>query len=204
MREMVINMYTIGLTGSMGAGKSYAAAIFREFGIDSIDTDMISRQVTRPGTSCLAALRQYFGDTIIANDGTLDRRRLALLAFISNESTAALNIITHRHILAECRTWLYKREAEGRFAALVQAPLLYESGFNYYCDYVVAVLCDTETKLRRVIARDKITAAFALARISKQHDDRYFYRRADFTVNNNDGKDLRLQIDLIIQQIKFV
>lgn len=204
MREVVINMYTIGLTGSMGAGKSYAAAVFREFGIDSIDTDMISRQVTRPGTSCIDELRRYFGDTIIANDGTLDRRRLASLAFINNESTSALNTITHRHILAECRARLCRHEAAGEFAALVQAPLLYESGFNYYCDYVVAVLCDTEAKLRRVIARDKITAEAALARISKQHDDRYFYRRADFTVNNNDGKDLRLQIDLIIQQIKFV
>jgi dephospho-CoA kinase len=188
----------------MGAGKSYAAAVFREFGIDSIDTDAISRQVTHPGTPCLAALRGYFGDTIITDDGTLDRRRLASLAFSDKERTAALNNITHRYILAQCRSLLCCHEAAGEFAVLVQAPLLYESGFNYYCDYVVAVLSDTKTKLRRVIDRDKITEESAIALMSKQHDDHYFYQRADFTVNNNDGKDIRKQIDLIIQQIKFV
>lgn len=188
----------------MGAGKSYAAAVFRSFGIESIDTDMISRQVTLPGTPCLGELRRFFGEGIIASDGTLDRRRLAEAAFADKEKTAVLNAITHRYILAECRTRLRELEAAGSFAALVQAPLLYESGFNYYCDYVVAVLCDTEEKLRRVTARDGITRAQALARISKQHDDRYFYNRADFTISNNPGDDIRLQVDLIIQQIKFV
>ncbi len=197
-------MYTIGLTGSMGAGKSYAAAVFGEFGILSIDTDTVSRQVTHPGTPCLEELRLYFGDTIITNDGTLDRSELAKIAFADKEKTLALNKITHKHILAECRKWLRLREAEGQFAAIVQAPLIYESGFNYHCDYVVAVLCDTATKLRRIYNRDGITEQDALARMSKQHNDRYFYNRADFTVNNNDGENIRLQIDLIIQQIKFV
>ncbi|MHB1151453.1 MAG: dephospho-CoA kinase [Eubacteriales bacterium] len=197
-------MYTIGLTGSMGAGKSYAAAVFGEFGIQSIDTDMVSRQVTRPGTPCLEELRLYFGDNIITGDGTLDRSELAKIAFADQENTAILNKITHKHILAECRKWLHLREAEGQFAAVVQAPLLYESGFNYYCDYVVAVLCDTATKLRRIYNRDGIDEQAALARLSKQHDDRYFYNRADFTINNNNGENIRLQIDLIIQQIKFV
>lgn len=197
-------MYTIGLTGSMGAGKSYAAAVFSEFGIKSIDTDIISRQVTLPGTPCLDELRLYFGGSIISGDGTLDRSRLAKIAFADKVSTAALNKITHKHILAECRKWLRLREAENQFAAAVQAPLLYESGFNYYCDYVVAVMCDTATKLRRIYFRDGIPEQAALARLSKQHDDRYFYNRADFYVNNNDGENIRLQIDLIIQQIKFV
>lgn len=197
-------MYTIGLTGSMGAGKSYTAAVFGEFGIPGIDTDMVSRQVTCPGTPCLDELRRYFGSSILCSDGTLDRGRLASIAFADQESTLALNKITHKHILAECRKWLRQREAENQFAAVIQAPLLYESGFNYYCDYVVAVLCDTKTKLRRIYNRDGITEQAALARMSKQHDDRYFYNRADFTVNNNDGENIRLQIDIIIQQIKFV
>lgn len=197
-------MYTLGLTGSMGAGKSYASAVFCDFGIPSIDTDLVSRQVTYPGSPCLKELRSAFGDNILNGDRTLDRSMLAKIAFADKESTAMLNKITHKHILTECRQWLRQKEAEGLFAAIVQAPLLYESGFNYRCDYVVAVLCDTETKLRRVCLRDSMTRQEALARLSKQHDDRYFYNRADYTINNNDGQNIKLQIDLIIQQIKFV
>lgn len=197
-------MFTIGLTGSMGSGKSYAAAIFGEFGIKSIDTDEISRIVTLPGTSCLGELVQHFGEGILTRDKKLDRSKLAAAAFADKDSTAVLNKITHKHILAECRSRLRRLEAEGEFAAVIEAPLLYESGFNYYCDYIVAVLCDTAVKLRRIRDRGGITEEAALARLSKQHDDDYFYNRADFTVNNNDGHNIRLQIDLIIQQIRFV
>lgn len=197
-------MYILGLTGSMGSGKSHAAAVFDEFGITGIDTDMISRQITLPGTPCLEELKRHFGAGIITPSGALDRGKLAEIAFSDKKSTLLLNNITHKYIIAECREWLNLREREGRFAALVQAPLLYESRFNYHCDYVIAVLCDTETKLRRIRIRDGMTGEEALARLAGQHSDRYFYNRADFTINNNDGANICLQIDLIIQQIKFV
>lgn len=197
-------MYTLGLTGSMGSGKSHAATIFEEFGIAGIDTDMISRQVTLPGTPCREELVQFFGSDIIAPSGALDRGKLATIAFSNKEITLLLNNITHKYIIAECRRWLNLREREGRFAVLVQAPLLYESRFNYDCDFVIAVLCDTETKIRRIRIRDGMTEQESRARLAGQHDDRYFYNRADYTLNNNDGKNIRLQVDLVIQQIKFV
>lgn len=197
-------MYTIGLTGGMGAGKSYAAALFHRFGIPDIDTDAVAREVTSSGSACLDELSGYFGADIINADGSLDRKKLAALAFASEEKTRILNAVTHRYILNKCRDWLRRREEEGCFAAVVQAPLLYESGFNYRCDYVAAVLCDTETKIKRVTARSGLSREETLARLSRQHDDIYFSRRADFLLYNNDGDNLYLQIDLVVQQIKFV
>lgn len=197
-------MYTLGLTGQMGAGKTFCAPIFADFGIDTLDTDDVSRMVCEAGMPCTRELEDRFGGEIIRADGSLDRRKLAQIAFSDTVNTAALNFITHKYILAECRAFIDERRNAGAFACIIAAPLLFESRFNFYCDFTAAVLCSEGTRLERVIERDNTTRSAALDRMRRQHDEAFFRRSCDFLINNNDGFRPDLQIDLIVQQLKFV
>lgn len=196
-------MLTLGLTGGMGAGKGYCAEIFAKHGILSVDTDKVSRAVVRPGMPCLAELVENFGGSILQPDGELDRKALAALAFADIDKTNLLNSISHKYILRECKLWLEERRKAGDFAAIVDAPLLFESKFNCICDYTIGVICDTETRIERVIERDGITAEQALSRIEKQHTNDFFRRCCDYLIYNERGLDPALQIDIIIQQLRF-
>lgn len=186
----------------MGAGKGYCSEVFERRGIHSVDTDVVSRIVTQKGSPCLKELAEHFGEKILLPDGSLDRRALAAIAFTDSESTEALNFSTHKYILAECRRRLREREEKGDFAAIIDAPLLFESGFNNYCDYVIAVIAETETRVKRVIERDGLTREQAMARISKQHTNAFFRSRADFIIYNEENADPAMQIDIVIQQLK--
>jgi len=197
-----IIIYIIGLTGPMGAGKGYCSEIFARCGIMSIDTDKVSREVCQAGMPCLSELAGHFGEEILLPDGSLDRKKLASIAFSSHENTALLNSITHKYILAECVNFLEQRRSAGDFAAIIDAPLLFESGFDSRCDYIVSVLADEDTRIKRAIERDKCTAEEALARMKKQHTADFFYSNSDFIIDNNDGMRPDLQIDLIVQQLK--
>lgn len=177
-------MLTIGLTGGSGAGKGYVAELFAKYGIESLDTDRVSRRVCEPGKPCTAALAEAFGETILGEDGTLDRRGLAAIAFGDPQKLAILNTITHKYILDECRTWLAAQRARGARAAIIDAPQLFESGFDRECDITVAVIADRETRMTRILRRDGITPEAAALRISRQKDDVWFCSHCTYTVSN--------------------
>lgn len=178
-------MKIIGLTGGSGSGKGYVSGLFEAAGVPVLDTDRVSRLVCAPGSPCTAELAERFGSGIILPDGSLDRRGLAQIAFANPESTAALNAITHRHILAYARDWLDQKRAEGCAAAIIDAPQLYESGFDAECDAVIAVAADRELRISRILARDGITREQAELRLSRQHDDDFFRAHADYIIENN-------------------
>jgi len=197
-------MYTLGLTGGSGAGKGYVSEIFLRYGIKSLDTDKVSRMVCMPGTPCLCEIKNEFGSDVIREDGTLDRKGLGKIVFGDRDKLLKLNSITHHYILDECKKWLNEREKSGDFAAIIDAPQLYESRFNRYCDYVIAVLADRELRIKRITERDSISREDAVKRINNQFSDAYFRDRAHFLIYNNEDNRPELQIDLIIQQMRWV
>ena len=91
-------MRVFGITGGSGSGKTTVSDIFRRLGAEIIDTDKIARSVTEKGSECLKELADAFGNGIILPDGSLDRRRLASIAFADKEKTALLSEITHKYI----------------------------------------------------------------------------------------------------------
>jgi dephospho-CoA kinase len=197
-------MYTIGLTGGIGSGKSYAADIFMGYGIPSIDTDIVAREVCEIGQPCLAEITENFTGCVLNNDGSLNRKALADIVFADKEKLRILNAVTHKYILNECKRWIRQCEKEGYYAALIGAPLLFESKFNYYCDFVISVIADTDVRIKRILQRDGMTENEALRRINNQHDNRFFIYNSDFIINNNPNNNVRLQIDLIYQQLRWV
>ncbi len=197
-------MYTLGLTGGSGAGKGYVSKIFADLGIPSLDTDLVSRRVYMPGQPCLDEIRRTFGSSVIRGDGSLDRKALGAIVFSDRESLDKLNAIAHHYILDVCRNWLRERERAGDFAAIIDAPQLYESRFDRSCDYVIAVLCDLDIRIDRIMKRDGISREDAEKRLNSQHSDVFFRDHAHFLIYNNPDNRPDLQIDLIMQQLRFV
>ncbi|MBE6658010.1 MAG: threonylcarbamoyl-AMP synthase [Ruminococcaceae bacterium] len=194
----------LGLTGGSGAGKGAVAATLTAHGIPTLDTDRVSRLVCEVGQPCLRALAEQFGDGILCPDGSLDRAGLAALVFGESdpdkkaEKLAALNRITHHYILEYARDWLAEQRAAGCTAACIDAPQLFESGFDRECSYIIGVTADKETRIARIMTRDGITREKAEQRIASQHDDAFFAAHCNTIIENNGDLDA---LDAAVRQL---
>lgn len=194
----------IGLTGPSGAGKGTVSKIFEENGIPCIDTDLVYRKLLMPPSECLNELCGYFGNGITADNGTLDRRRLAKVVFGkgNEEKLAVLNSISHRHILNKVREIIKEYNNKGYSVVAVDAPLLFESGFDSECDLIVSVVAPYHERLSRIVLRDGISEDAAKMRLSAQHGDEYYTKRSDYVITNDgDSEKLILQTLKIIKDI---
>ncbi len=196
-------MLTVGLTGPSGAGKSMVSSLFARYGVPCIDTDAVYHRLLEPPSACLDELTARFGCTILNEDGTLDRGILSSLVFSPDNTTALrdLNCITHRHILDAVRKQCDTLRKSGCPLVLVDAPQLYESGYDRECDHVIAVIAPYDVCLSRIMARDGLTRERAEARLRAQHSADYFRSRADVVMENYAAPEaLEAQILKLLQE----
>jgi dephospho-CoA kinase len=178
-----------GLTGQTGAGKSQVSAMLRERGFDVIDADLTSRQVTQPGSACLAELADTFGGGILRQDGSFDRGRMGGIVFGNAEKLRQLEAIIFPHIMRAIRGEA-SRLREGSRGIFLDAPTLFESGADKDCEKIVSVIAPLELRLRRILARDGLTEEAAARRISSQQEDAFYASRSDFVIVNDGGLQL--------------
>jgi len=174
-------MRVIGLTGPTGAGKSTVAAAFAKRGALVVDADRKAREIVEKGHPCLAALAAHFGDDILNADGTLCRPALAAKAFSSAEQTQRLNSITHPFIIARSRDILQNSAVS---LAVIDAPLLFESGMDSMCDETIAVLAPDGVRLARITQRDGIDSDKARQRMNAQPAEEFYCERATHILRN--------------------
>lgn len=188
-------MLTVGLTGSSGSGKGYVCGIFKEKGIPCLDTDKVCREVYKKGHKCYYDLVGAFGEGILGQDGEIDRKVLFELTFSDSEKYSLLNSIAFTHILKETKRWLALTEEQGNEIAVVDAPMLYESGFNSLCDKTVCVIADRPTQISRIVKRDGISEEAAVLRLDKQKKNLYYTSRANYTLDNSAANELKIYTD---------
>lgn len=169
----------IGLTGPTGAGKSSLRIFAEAEGFKVVDCDIIARKATEKSTEGLKALVQVFGEDILNEDKTLNRAKLAQKAFITKEKTELLNKTIFPYI-----TKLVEKEIIGD-KVLLDAPTLFESGIDSFCDKTIGVLADKDIRLSRITARDGITKKAALIRINAGKSDDFYKEKCDFIIFNN-------------------
>jgi dephospho-CoA kinase len=173
----------IGLTGTIGSGKSLVSAALRDLGAVVIDTDEVARDVVAPGTPGLLSLIGNWGPEVLAPGGTLDRKKLADIVFKDESQRIKLNAILHPLIGMETA----RRMAEappGRHIVL-EVPLLFESGFDRLVDVVWVVAADEEMLVRRVCERDAAAEPEVRARMRAQMPQQEKIRRAHIVIYNN-------------------
>jgi len=158
-------MRIIGLTGSIACGKSSVSSFLLSRGIPVIDGDRLSRELTLPGTPVLIEIRRLFGDEFFASDGSLDRRALGQHIFSSPEARNALDHLMAPYLEALTEQRLQETAASGASLCILDMPLLYEKGYDRFCDTVWTVWLPFETQLTRLMARDGFSREEALSRI---------------------------------------
>ncbi len=204
MKGRLFCVTVIGLTGGSGAGKGYVSFFLKERGIPVLDTDRVSRTVCMPESRCLNELVHAFGSEILLPDGTYDRRHMAELVMRDANRRRMLNRITHRHILCECRLWLDRCREKGYPAAVIDAPLLFESGFNRECDAVIGVVAPDGLRIQRIVRRDGISEETAEKRLAAQKNNAFYLEKCDEIIyNGEDGSHGALsdQIDAVLDRL---
>lgn len=198
-------MFVIGLCGGSGSGKGSVCDIFCKYGIDSIDTDALYHEITSAPSECLTALKNEFGSEIITESGSLNRPRLASIVFSgegADKRLNRLNEISHKFILDETRRRLDEYRQYGAVATIVDAPALFESGFDSECDLLICVVSDREKRVGRIMSRDCISREKAEARIASQIPDEELIARCDFLIRNDgDLNNLQDEVKNVLNQI---
>lgn len=146
-------MIRIGLTGGIGMGKSTAAALLEARGVPVIDTDIIAREVVAAGMPALEEIRRAFGEGVVASDGSLKRDALAAVVFSDEAKRRQLESILHPRIRERWLEFLARCKNEGRAAAVVVIPLLFETGAEKEFDQVICIACSQASQKERLRAR---------------------------------------------------
>ncbi len=180
----------VGLTGQTGAGKSTVSEVFAKNGYAVINADHISRIVVEKGTDCLKELVDFFGLPILNPDGTLNRKALAAIVFTDKAKLEMLNSIIYPYITTEILSRIKQYSDKGNNLILLDAPTLFESHSDDFCEIIISVTANPETRKKRIMERDGITAEQAQNRMNSQLDTEYFIKHSDYIIENNDSFDV--------------
>ncbi|UDF31421.1 UNVERIFIED_ORG: dephospho-CoA kinase [Roseateles sp. XES5] len=176
-------MIVLGLTGSIGTGKSTTAAMFHDLGVPVHDADATVHDLYRG--EAVAPVAQKFPEAL--KDGVIDRKALSAVLAQSPERFGELEAIIHPLVRARENAFVARERNNGTPLVLLDIPLLFESGGESRVDKVVVVSCDPETQRARVLARPGMTEEkFALI-LSRQMPDAEKRRRADFIIDTGRG-----------------
>lgn len=175
-----------GLTGGIATGKSTVSTWLRQAGLPIIDADVIARQVVAPGTPGLAQIQATFGADFLRDDGSLNRQRLGQLVFHDPAQLQRLDTITTPLIQAELTRQLTDYRQRGVPVVLIDAPTLFEVGYlQHLVDYVMVVTTSVATQKARLMARNKLSAADAQARMDRQWPLAKKVALADVVIDND-------------------
>ena len=194
-------MRVLGLTGSIGSGKSHVSSYLASLGARIVDGDRISHALTAPGGKALPAIRKAFGDAVFTADGTLNRRELGRLVFSSEDAKALrgylgdvvsseddrrrLNGVIQPMILDEIHLEMCQAEADGADVCVLDMPLLFEEHLEVLCDSTWCVFLPEDLQIQRIMERDHCTRQEALSRIHSQMDAREKAARADVVIDTS-------------------
>ncbi|MBE7011054.1 MAG: dephospho-CoA kinase [Ruminococcaceae bacterium] len=192
-------MKVIGITGGIGAGKSTVCAEFEKYGVFVVDADKISRQVTAKNGAAYGEIADYFGKSVIMENGEINRKKLAEIVFSDSNELEMLNRITHKHIFSEMRKAIDLSESD---IILLDVPLLFSSDFDIECDLKIAVIADLESRINRVMKRDNTDRESVISRIKVQLSDDEFKRCADLCIYNDSSEEMQKQVKNIIESVR--
>ena len=197
-------MKVIGITGSSGAGKSMISDLLAARGYTVINADRTYHAILKTNKAMTAELVAAFGADILNGEGQVSRRLLADKVF-GRENTGALlhtlNQITHKYVMSEVRSRLHALKEIGVRTVILDAPQLFEAGADLLCDATVGIVASRALRLSRIMARDGIDEAAALARLNAQKSDEFFSTHCDRILeNNSDKKALIKKLDAILSE----
>ena len=158
-------MRVIGITGSIACGKSTVSAELIRRGYPVIDGDALARELTGPGGSAMAAIRSAFGDRYMLPDGSLNRKEMGRLVFSDPVARERLDQVMAPYLLALTFERIESARSSGEKLCFLDMPLLYEKGYDQYCDSVWCVWLPESLQLQRLMDRNGYSREEALSRM---------------------------------------
>jgi dephospho-CoA kinase len=175
----------IAVTGSAGSGKSAVCARFKALGLPVLSSDELARQAVSPGMPAYEKIVGFFGKEILAETGLLDRRRMRERILQDPASKKALEGFVHPEIFFLMEKGIDNASKKGEKGVVVEVPLLFELGMEKMFDMIVLVSIDRDLQIRRLMARDQITADGAAALLALQMPEENKRTRAHVVIANN-------------------
>ena len=194
-------MIIIGLTGSIGMGKSTTSMMFKEAGIPVFDSDSAVHKLQAKGGRALGAIEEAFPGVVI--DGELDRQKLGAIVFADKEAKVKLEAIVHPMVQEERIAFFEKAETDNVAMVVLDVPLLFETSGDKACHKVVVVSAPVDIQRERVLARQGMTEEKLDHILKQQLDDSEKRNRADYIVETHKGFEYaENQVKAIIKEIK--
>lgn len=176
----------IGLTGNIATGKSTISNMFQEkYKIPVIDADRVSREVVEPGEETLAQIVTTFGEDILLNDGTLNRKKLGEIIFQDKRKREQLNAIVHPAVR---KRMIAKKEAlllQGNQVIVMDIPLLFENNLTYLVEKTIVVFTTEDIQLQRLMKRNQLSEKEARDRMNSQMNINQKRELADAVIDNS-------------------
>lgn len=189
----------IGLTGGIGSGKTTIANYFSSLGFPVYIADDEARKIMKL-PEIINAIKKAFGE-IVFDNAILNREKLAEIVFNDPEKLKKLNDIVHPAVKEHFDKWILTHKA---FSYIIyEAAILFETGRYKDCDVLITVTAPIESRIERVMRRDKTTREQVLNRINKQWNDKQRNSKSDFVIENIDSKFAKLEIDKILKILKI-
>ncbi|MFE3867184.1 dephospho-CoA kinase [Flavobacterium sp. LS2P90] len=189
----------IGLTGGIGSGKTTIANEFVSLGVPVYIADDEARKLMQ-SIEVINAIRGVFGSAVFEND-ILNREKLAEIVFSDSEKLEQLNAIVHPAVKKHFKEWLLNHK-DAPFV-IYEAAILFESGGYKNCDLIISVVAPLETRIQRVIERDKTTREQVLKRINMQWNDEKRISKSDFIIKNTNIEETKSEIVKILKILKI-
>ena len=196
-------MLILGLTGSLGTGKTTVAKMFFDLGAKVMDADAIAHRLMRRGGAAFKPIVRHFGEKIL-KAGEIDRRKLAEIVFNDVRQLDKLCRIIHPLVAKEIKDTIanFKRR-QAKQTIVLDVPLLIEAGFNEWVDYVVVVKANRKMQLDRAVRRMGLTRAEAVKRLNVQMPILEKIRCADIIIDNRGNlTETKKQVRKIWQKIQ--
>lgn len=190
----------IGLTGSVGMGKSTTAQMFARYGVAVWDADAAVHRLYAAGGTAVAPIKERFPEAVI--DDAVDRETLKSLIINDKSVLKVLETIVHPLVAADRATFLRDRTEKGDDILLFDIPLLFETGAESQFDVIVVASAPAPLQEERVMARPGMTRAHFLDILARQLPDSEKRRRADFIVDTTDMDKATRDVDKIMERIK--
>lgn len=185
-------MLKIGLTGSIGSGKTTVSKVFEVLGVPVFYADDAAKKAMVTDPVLIESIKAVFGDASYFDDGTLNRKHIANIVFNDSEQLAKLNALVHPATFRAFDDWV--KSIDNAPYVLKEAALLFESDSYKMCDHSITITAPLETRIKRVMQRDNLTRAEIESREAKQFTEAKKASLADFIIINDD-------VQMVIPQV---
>ena len=196
-------MLKVGLTGGIGSGKSTASRYFESLGAFVLDADEEAKKLITSNETVQHELISEFGTDIIDCTGRVDKNKLSRVAFQDEDHQQRLNSVVHPYIfnlIDKEFNRVFNNKKHGVF--IVDAALIYETGFDAHLDYVIVVTAHLKNRMERALGRETLSREEILKRVDFQWPEEEKVNMADFVVHN-DGTEVEFKknIESLIKKL---